>query len=251
MQIILICNRIKVEIGLIMLGASTIEDPSDGHSLARPGLTQPKLTRRGLFGFLIVGAHAGVIALLSAGIGVRHERGELPPVIVDFLLERPSQLDPPRPSDPKLVAIAPPAVEAPVESLSIEMEVHSDIQTDAPAFPTPAPTTTEAGDSPSLAELSEVAYLEPPTPRYPPESKHAREEGRVVLKVLIDEAGHARSVNVYRSSGHPRLDEAACQAIQRAVFKPFLDGGIARAAVAIIPVEFSLHGSGDRGRRSG
>lgn len=100
--------------------------------------------------------------------------------------------------------------------------------------------------------MSKVAYLEPPAPRYPPESKRAREEGLVILKVLIDELGHASSVHVYRSSGHPRLDEAACNAVQRALFKPYLDGGIARAAIAMVPVEFSLHGAGDRGhRRSG
>jgi protein TonB len=99
--------------------------------------------------------------------------------------------------------------------------------------------------------LTDVAYLEPPSPRYPPESKHAREEGLVILKVLIDESGHASSIHVYRSSGHPRLDDAACKAVQRAVFKPYLNGGVARAAVALIPVEFSLHGAGDRGRRNG
>ena len=40
--------------------------------------------------------------------------------------------------------------------------------------------------------------------------------------------------------------EEARKAVQRALFKPYLDGGVARAAVALIPVEFSLHGAGRR-----
>jgi protein TonB len=59
--------------------------------------------------------------------------------------------------------------------------------------------------------------------------------------VLIDESGHASAVNVYRSSGHPRLDEAAREAVRRALFKPYLDGGVPRAAIAVVPIEFSLH----------
>jgi protein TonB len=61
-----------------------------------------------------------------------------------------------------------------------------------------------------------------------------------MLRVLIDENGHAKAVEIYKSSGHPRLDEAARAAVARAIFKPYVDGGIARSAAAIVPVEFSL-----------
>jgi protein TonB len=65
----------------------------------------------------------------------------------------------------------------------------------------------------------------------------------LVLRVLIDEGGDARQIEVYRSSGHPRLDEAARAAVARAVFKPLIDGETARVSAAIVPVEFSLHAS--------
>jgi hypothetical protein len=39
------------------------------------------------------------------------------------------------------------------------------------------------------------------------------------------------------------LDEAARVAVARAIFKPYVNGGIARAAAAIVPVEFSLRAS--------
>lgn len=182
---------------------------------------------------------------------VQPGQSELPPVTV-VLVEQPAvKLDPPRQSEPQLVSITPPALEAP--DVPIEVEVHTETRSEMQISPPPAAVaSTKDGDSTELRSMSEVAYLEPPAPHYPPESKRAREEGLVILKVLIDELGRASSVRVYRSSGHPRLDEAACSAVQRALFKPYLDGGIARAAIAMVPVEFSLHGAGDRGhRRSG
>jgi protein TonB len=91
--------------------------------------------------------------------------------------------------------------------------------------------------------MSQVAYLVQPAPRYPPESRRVREQGLVMLRVLIDESGHAKSVEIYTSSGHPRLDEAARAAVARAVFKPYMDGGTARAAAAFVPVEFTLRAS--------
>jgi protein TonB len=207
--------------------------------------------RRSLFGLLIVGAHAGVIALVTLSMRVSQLHPEPPPVTVVFVEQAVAKLDPPLLSDPRLVSITPPATEVP--DVAVETEVHTEVTSTLQVAPTPASVVAAAvrsGDSTELRSMSEVAYLEPPAPRYPLESKRAREEGLVILKVLIDESGHASSIHVFRSSGHPRLDEAACHAVQRARFKPYLDGGIARTAIAMVPVEFSLHGAGDRGPRS-
>jgi protein TonB len=201
--------------------------------------------RRGLIGLLLVGGHAGAIALFVLGMLAVPPQPRLPPVTVDFL-EQPVRVEPaPRPPDPKLVSVAMKVPEVTVVPAEVEVPV---VDAPPPAVPVVAPMAaakTSPGDPPSL---SQVAYLEPPAPRYPPESKRAREEGLVILRVLIDESGRASSVNVYRSSGHPRLDDAACNAVQRALFKPYLEGGVARMAVAMVPVEFSLRGAGNRGR---
>jgi len=209
--------------------------------------------RRGLIGFLILGVHAGLIVLFALSMRAPRSQAEAPPVTVEFLEDQPARLDsPPEPLHPKLAAITPAlAVPAPDVSVSVETEVHGEVASESPAPPALIGLAADDGAATAPAALTDVAYLEPPSPRYPPESKHAREEGLVILKVLIDESGHASRINVYRSSGHPRLDDAACKAVQRAVFKPYLDGGVARAAIALIPVEFSLHGVGDRGRRNG
>jgi protein TonB len=49
---------------------------------------------------------------------------------------------------------------------------------------------------------------------YPRIAKRARQEGRVVLEVVIDGNGNILSVNVSDSSGYPLLDEAAQRSIE-------------------------------------
>jgi len=203
---------------------------------------------RSFVGLLILSAHVAIIAVFATGMRVPPPPRELPPITVDFL-EQPSRLEPPTWSEPKLVSVAPPAIEAPDVPVPIEAQIHPDLTIETQPSPTPSHVATRgdtlSGDLPSL---SEVAYLDPPSPSYPPASKRAREQGLVILRVVVDESGHAAHINIYRSSGHPRLDEAACDAVRQAVFKPYLDAGIPRPSVAIIPVEFSLHGSADRSR---
>ena len=66
------------------------------------------------------------------------------------------------------------------------------------------------------------------------------EEGRVMLRVLVNEKGRPERVEIQQTSGSPRLDEAARQAAQRAVFKPHIENGRAIAVFAIIPIKFQL-----------
>ena len=85
-----------------------------------------------------------------------------------------------------------------------------------------------------------MQYLEPISLEYPRLSKKLGEAGRVLIRVYIDEAGLARNAQVNRGSGHPRLDEAALSAIQKARFKPYVENGQAVAGWAFIPLEFEL-----------
>jgi protein TonB len=52
-------------------------------------------------------------------------------------------------------------------------------------------------------------------PEYPPASRRAGEEGTVQLKVYVLESGRAGEVEVARSSGFPKLDEAAVNEVKR------------------------------------
>jgi protein TonB len=201
--------------------------------------------RRGAFGLVIVAAHVGFVALLALGTLMKPVNEAAPPIVVSFL-EQPSSEPATRVlSDPKLATVQP--VSLTVPDVPIPPEPHAadiTVSVEPPSPPAPVSQHSAASGPVSVAEppsMSEVAYLKQPAPHYPTESRRSFEEGLVILRVLIDESGHAKSVNIYRSSGHPRLDEAAREAVVRAVFKPYINGGIARAAIAMVPVEFSLH----------
>ncbi len=95
-------------------------------------------------------------------------------------------------------------------------------------------------DKPTTAVIQNVEYLFKKDPKYPPLSKRLREEGTVVIKVLIDEKGYPQEIKVRSSSGHPMLDESALKAVKKWVFKPHVVGGRPEKAWAEIPVMFVL-----------
>ena len=102
----------------------------------------------------------------------------------------------------------------------------------APPPPAPAP--------PRNLSASSVQYLEPLQVDYPRLSKRLGETGVVMLRIFIDEAGRVRDAQVSRTSGHPRLDDAAMAAVQKARFKPPSENGQAVSGYAQVPVDFQL-----------
>jgi periplasmic protein TonB len=137
-------------------------------------------------------------------------------------------------------------------------------KTIAPPLPvlntTPPPTATEAPPTPpqSAAPVAVAPQTEPATPavpktitsgveyiqkpqvEYPAASKRMGEEGTVILHVLVNEKGRAESVDIQKSSGSPRLDEAARDAARRALFKPYTEDGKAIRVYANVPITFKL-----------
>lgn len=136
---------------------------------------------------------------------------------------------------PQILPIAAPSIEPPLVNLPPESAPNAITVTSLQKAPPPSAAPAHA--SPPV--ITNVAYLEPPAPKYPPESRRSREEGLVVLRVLIDETGHAARVEIERSSGFARLDAAARAAVERARFRPYLENGVPRMALALVPVEFT------------
>ena len=91
--------------------------------------------------------------------------------------------------------------------------------------------------------VESVEYVRPPAPVYPRESSRRREHGTVVLRVLVDSQGKPARIQVERSSGYERLDIAARQAVEKALFQPHEVNGVAQAAQVLIPIEFTRHAS--------
>ena len=85
-------------------------------------------------------------------------------------------------------------------------------------------------------------YLDNPAPAYPAPSRRMREQGRVILRVLVRANGTAAQVQVRTSSGHARLDDAARDAVRHWRFVPAKRGADPIEEWVLIPVSFRLDG---------
>lgn len=86
----------------------------------------------------------------------------------------------------------------------------------------------------------DASYLRNPQPSYPYQSRKLRERGRVLLKVLVSPSGKPERVELHKSSGYPRLDEAALEAVRHWTFVPAKRGGEAVSAWVVVPLDFRL-----------
>ena len=71
-------------------------------------------------------------------------------------------------------------------------------------------------------------------------SRRLREEGKVVLRVLVEPDGQPSQVEVKLSSGASRLDQSARNAVARWKFAPARRGDTAVAAWVLVPIVFNL-----------
>ena len=140
---------------------------------------------------------------------------------------------PPLPVPAPAAFVAPPPPELPPIPEAPAPPVVVDVQ--APPAPPPPPPP-----APKTIPASAVQYLVAPVVEYPRLSRRANEQGRVMVRVYIDEAGLPRSVQISQSSGHLRLDEAAVAAVQKARFKPYTENGQPTAGWAYTPIDFDL-----------
>lgn len=111
----------------------------------------------------------------------------------------------------------------------------------AVAEPSPMPAAPATAPAPRMLPDAAVQYLELPQVEYPKLSQRRAETGLVIVRAYVGTAGGApHSVQVERSSGHARLDQAALTAVQRARFKPYAERGQPVEGWALIPIRFEL-----------
>ena len=87
---------------------------------------------------------------------------------------------------------------------------------------------------------SSAAYLNNPRPPYPSLSKRLGEQGKVVVRVLIEANGTASKAEVRASSGFERLDQTAVQTVLRWRYVPGKRNGVAEAMWFDVPINFVL-----------
>lgn len=88
------------------------------------------------------------------------------------------------------------------------------------APPAEAPPAPPAPPRAAVRVQPEVSASSCEKPEYPAASRRLEETGTVVLRFLIAEEGRVVESKVERSSGSPRLDEAARSALSKCKFKP-------------------------------
>ena len=97
-----------------------------------------------------------------------------------------------------------------------------------------------AGAGQAGATLTNPRYHETPRPQYPSSARREGKEGRVLLRVLVDEEGRTKTIEVNTSSGHDLLDRAASEAIKKWRFVPAHSGGKPIETWIKVPIDFQL-----------
>jgi len=200
---------------------------------------------------ITIAIHALLLSLvLTARMAI--ERGASPKALATFdvLPPAPPPPDPAEPLPPASAAPArpivapPPVVEVPRPAPAVQSVaeippmpapvVAKPPMVAAPAAPAPAPP------APVTPPDFSAAQLRNPGPAYPFLARKAREQGVVLLRVLVTEAGRAGEVRLQDSSGSPRLDEAAIATVKRWKFLPAKQAGKPVQAWVLVPITFKL-----------
>ncbi len=200
---------------------------------------------------LVIGIHAGVLgAVLLAPEAPKPVDMVMPTIQGAIVMAEPEEAPPPPPEPPppppppekkpepkpkpKPPPKAPPserAVKAPEPEPPPPPPVVQPSEA-KPAEPAPAPVQPPRADA---------GQLNNPAPIYPSMSRRLREEGIVVLEILIKADGTVGEIKIKNSSGFKRLDETAVKAVKRWRYQPATQGGKSIDFWYEQPLEFSLH----------
>lgn len=163
------------------------------------------------------------------------------PLVVELIAEPPAPpADQPKP-EPVVVEKVQPIVLAPPPI----------IQTVAPPPPitvatTPPPKQVAVAAPPPAGPVTvgnlDERLLEGNPPRYPMESRRKREQGTVVLRLLIGTDGRVSEISIAQSSGFERLDKAALQAIRGWRWQPIIRDGQPVEVRGLYSMPFTLNG---------
>jgi protein TonB len=164
----------------------------------------------------------------------------------------PEALHPPVPTEPPAAAVSAPEPAGAWRSQGAdtvsagENNGASGATPDRPApSAAPAAGTGAGGGLPGTPAVAAVGLV-PPRPRaeilptYPRSARRAGFEGLVKVAATIDASGSVTAAEVAVSSGHASLDQAALEAVRRALFAPALQEGRPVPCRVVIPIRFQL-----------
>jgi len=196
---------------------------------------------------LVVFVHALVLAGLLAA--PRMQPVPAPTALMVHLV--PAQASAPvpaiRPVAKPAVAVSRAQVPQPARPMPLPVPVASAASPSANAVPTDLPVAASAPvAAPAASPVAEsqprydAHYLQNPAPGYPAAARRLGEEGKVMLHVRVDTGGRPVQIDLRTSSGSPRLDRAAVDAVWRWRFVAARRGDTAVEAWVLVPIIFNL-----------
>ena len=198
----------------------------------------------------VVAFHLAVVALLLQHQPVQRTLKSVAPIIVSLIAEEqkapPPKVPPPKVKTHHVPAAVEPVVPPPpvvVSTAPIESPI-----TVTPAAPEPPPAAEPIdavlalAPAPVVPPRFDAEYLRNPAPAYPALSRRMREQGRVMLRVLVGVDGVAERVELKTSSGSARLDQSALETVRQWKFVPARQGDRTIAAWVVVPIMFTLEG---------
>lgn len=185
----------------------------------------------------VIGVHVLIAYVLSVSMGVVDVPKFAAPIEAIFIPEdKPVVHKPPIPIvKPEIANVVQPVTE-PMPRIEFDEPVVP--PADVPMQPSQnaiAATETAAG-----APAQELKASKRVEPAYPPQSRRAGEEGSVRLRILVDERGMPRDVQVVKGSGFARLDQAAMEAARKWRFVAATNGSHAITAWTQVAITFRL-----------
>ena len=113
-----------------------------------------------------------------------------------------------------------------------------------PGPPAPEPAVAPPVPAGPVLLTSDLALACPQrvAPEYPLKARRQGEQGKVLLRVELDENGRVASARVQETSGYKRLDDAGLEAIKQWQCNAPLRNGVAVRAIALQPFNFILEG---------
>ncbi len=166
----------------------------------------------------------------------------------------------PQPAPPKPVPRVKPKVEPKPVPKAAKPTLQPVTQSPAPS-PTPAPAATDptpapaapapaapaAAPGPARETMQVSAPKNVPTlqcnfvkPDYPSMSRRRGESGTAYVHFVVGVTGKIESIDLQKSSGYPRLDDAALDAMRSTTCRPYIENGQAIRAARTQPYSFGL-----------
>lgn len=197
---------------------------------------------------LVIGIHAGVLgAVLLAPDTPEPQEVVVPTIQGALVMAEPEKAPPPPPEPPP----PPPPEKKPdpkPKPKPLPKAPPSERAVKAPE-PEPPPPVAEPAEAKPAAEpvpapvqppSADAGQLNNPAPVYPSLSRRMREQGTVLLEILIKADGTVGEIKIKNSSGFKRLDETAVKAVKRWRYQPATQAGKKIDYWYEQPIEFNL-----------